>query len=61
MMEKWCYTERGRRRKNTAQDRFGAQAEEGFREELASDTEQDLRWRGRRIFQFVKHAFSIFC
>ena len=30
--------------------KFWAQAEEGFREELASDTEQDLRWRGRRIF-----------
>ena len=33
--------------------KFWAQAEEGFREELASDTEQDLRWRGRRIWQYV--------
>ena len=30
--------------------KFWAQAEEGFREELASDTELDLQWRGRRIF-----------
>ena len=31
---------------------FWAPAEEGFREELASDTEQDLRWRSRRIHPY---------
>ena len=32
MIEKWCYSVRGLRRKSLAQEK------EGFREELASDT-----------------------
>ena len=51
--EKRCYSRWGLIRvwvvKAAVRMRFGAPAEEGFREELASDTEQDLQWRGRRI------------
>ena len=54
--EKWCYSGWGLIRGGivnpSVRMKFWAQTEEGFREELASDTKQDLQWRGRRIFVY---------
>ena len=53
IIDKWCYQMGGGIIKAQLRMKFWAQAEEGFREELASDTELNLQMKGSADFNTV--------